>query len=54
MRGRNERPDVTSKSLVIPLLSSLINVMDLCSPVRKAYRKVFTVRGEAYTQYGTK
>ena len=44
----NKQPDVTQSRLVIPLFNSLINVMDLCSPVRKAYRKVFTVRGEAY------
>ena len=44
----NEHSDVTQSRLVIPLFSSLFNVMDLCSPVPKAYRKVFTVRGEAY------
>ena len=51
--SENEQPDVTSNSLVIPLFSSLYSVMDLCSPVRKAYGKVFTVRGEAYTTRST-
>ena len=46
--SENEQPDLTSNCLVIPLFSSLCNGMDLCSPVRKAYRKVFTVLGEAY------
>ena len=45
----NEQPDVTSNSLCIPLFMSLINVMNLYVPVAKAYRKVSTVRGEAYT-----
>ena len=51
--SENEQPDLTSNCLVIPLFSSLCNGMDLCSPVRKAYRKVFTVLGEAYTIRGT-
>ena len=51
--SENERPDVTSNSLVIPLFSSLINVVVPRSPVLKAYRKVFTVRGEAYTTRST-
>ena len=38
--------------MVIPLFSSLINVMDLRSPVLKAYRKVSAVLGEAYTTHG--
>ena len=50
----NEQPDVTSNSLGIPLFSYPIKVMDLYGSVPKAYRKVFTVRGEAYAPYGTK
>ena len=38
--------------MVIPLFSSLIYVMDLRSPVLKAYRKVSAVLGEAYTTHG--
>ena len=49
--SENEQPNVTQSRLVIPLLSSLFSVMDLCSPVLKAYREVFTVRGEAYTTH---
>ena len=49
----NERSDVTLNSLGIPLFSSPVTVMDLYNSVLKAYRKVFTVLGEAYTIRGT-